>query len=483
MYAKVSLTVLGVVAVLILLAVYLKPPPSAVVSLVPAPHEHLLSKNKELVKRQYNNIFAYMVTVYPLSVDVLKGKSPEELVDMYDTLDIVFNCVRDQICVSVLPDGYFYLWKTYASKNMYSVHSSGDLIDGEPISRLIGGSNNPTRVVGPAPLDFPSHAYTRNIYYPFGPIYDDAFTRWTYLNGIDVSDKEGNMGFLWKHRNWAYGLSEGESVEVVAGVNQASSPGTWLIPFYGGGTGVRYTVGKTVWAVNKVDMLMKLLHEYKEHDDAMLLSVYGTSDPYIIIWGYCNGMNNAMWGALARDIDNNPVIYPQDYSAIPCTGILAATGLLTKGKIGQPVTGATCTDAQFSDIAMWYSHEYGMYDHEHSHEESIYGMIKFSIDAVCAAEDWILDRVCLVSSLDEPIFWLGSILGYKTLQMTVNASLNGTWQPLIVDLSLPRRWKQLVQQRKYVFIEEVDGKPGYTREAQRVFAKMAERMLSSATVI
>jgi hypothetical protein len=442
-----------------------------------------LSQDKGLVNREYKNILLYLITLYPGSSQKLYRKTPSEIIDIYDKLDLIFTFVGDNVRVNILPDGYFYFWKTYLNKNMYTVHSSGTLLDNEPF-RADGGSNNQLMVMGPAPDDFPIHTYSRNIYYPFGPIYDDAFTRWTYLNGIDVRNKEENMGFLWKYNKWAFGLKEGDKVEVAVRLNSAISPGIWLVPFYGGGTGVTYTIGRTKWAVNKVDMLLKLLQEFKEQNEDILFSMYNTSDPYIITWRYCCSMGYTnTWGALARDVDNNPVIFPGKYIEIPNTGILTETGLMTKNNIGESVRGSNSNEpVYFNDLALWYSHEYGMYDHEHSDDESTYGMIKFSIDAVCTAEDWILDRVCLVESLDEPIFWLGVTLGYQTLQFTVNASHNGTWQPLIIDLSLPKRWKRLAKNRRYVFIKQINDVPIYTSEAGVVFERITDRLLERATI-
>jgi hypothetical protein len=441
-------------------------------------HEHALSMDEKLVADEHAGILQYLSVLYPDSRTALQRKSPVDIVDIYDTLDIVFNCITGngtRVCVSVIPDGYFYSWKTYMDKRLYTAHSSGRLIDNEPISDMRGGSNNLQDGSAPAPANFPRHAYCRNIYYPFGPLYDDAFSRWTYLNGIDVNNTEGNMGFLWTHNSWAFGLAEGESVEVSVSAGSATSPGLWLTPFFGGGTGLAYTIGKTLRAVNKMDMLMKLLTEYRgTHGDELVLKTYGTTDPYTIVWRYCASTKDAReWGAMAVDGDNNPVIYPGDHIFIPNTGILAESGMMNKGSIGESVRGKLSTDVQFGDLATWYSYEYGV---------SVREMIKASIDAVCKAEDWILDRVCLIKAMDEPIFWLGVLLGYKTLQFTVNASPNGTWEPMILDLTMPSAWRTAAEQRRYVFLKQQEHAVVYTDEAGRVFANIVDTVLHRATV-
>lgn len=421
-------------------------------------HEHKLSVDKDLVKNKYVQVLNYLKKIYkkfPESTDV-------EVVDIYDTLDIIVCSYLDIEFPNILPDGYFYFWKTYVDSNKYTAHSSGLTLDGLNITKDLVGSNNPTMVLGPAPFNFPLNTFTRNIYYPFGPVYDDAFTKWTYLNGIDVTDTSSNMGFLWKHRNWAFGLKEGDSVEVTVLNKDASSPGIWLQPFYGGGTGTFYTVGKTRVGTNKIDVLMKLIKEYKlEYGDAYLQKTYGTSDPYHIVWRYCTSSNMNVWESMSQDVDGEMTIYPKEYIKIQNTGILAASGLLLSnvGKV----------DIEFKDIAEWYSSEYGV-------DKNI---IKYCIDEVCLVKDWLLDRVCSITSLDEPIYWFGSVLGYRTLQFTINASTNGTWEPLILDLSLPYEWKKVVvEDRKYIFIKNGDNGPYYTDEGVVVFRGILNKILA-----
>lgn len=494
---------------------------------------------------------AYLGRVYPLAVPHLGSMDAAALARVYTALGFVYNCCYtyrgelasgggwDALACCALSgnripyalQGYVYFWMTYAALNKHTVYSDGVNIDGKPHpaahmgsqrvdvpwgSRADGGEVDRANRSGPGPYWVPGYTLLRNIYYPFGPVYDESFKRWTYRNGIDA-DNGDNMGFLWKASNWtagapqrgrgwAFGAAAGEYVEVAHSSYEpgmAQSPGLWLTPWVGGGTGVFYRVGRTIVANNKMGAVFKLLNMLRDARardlDMPDLTAEGladfsrmsgreilhywfkTDDPYTIVWRYC--ARDGVWGAMSRTASGGALVLPSQWVGIDNKGVLAATGLFNPGQIGtsgQPYGPNAAVD--FAEVAAWYARKHGLGD------KPLAEQVKFAVDGAARSADYLLDRVCTIVTFDEPIFWLANVLGYETVQMPVSANGNGLWSPEIIHTAVPNRaWARLAKGRIYSWITGDDRKsmfdtakdaPRYTPEGLETWQETIARIIT-----
>ena len=339
------------------------------------------------------------------------------------------------------------------------------------------------------------YTFIRNIYYPYGPFYDTALKKWSWRDGIDV-DNPDNMGIPYTaHGNWAFGLQEGSYVEVTHASYEpgmVQSQGFWMTPFYGGGTGVFYRIGRTICAVNKMDALFRLVVKMSKSTPDMsgtrfsgmsgseiLKYWYKTDNPYEIVWRYCTSNT---WPAMAKTSTGGWLVVPKQWIGIDNKGVLAASGLFNKKSLGVPGQpyGANA-DVTFDDLAKWYANTAnGILDEA--------DVIRKSIDVTRKAKSYIMDRVCTIVSFDEPIFWLANVLGYTTVQLTVSANAGGLWSPEIIHTKIPDSvWSRSVKERIYPFIAGSDadsmfdiskGAPRYTMEGLAKWQQMTSTLLS-----
>lgn len=504
-----------------------------------------LEQPDEFYKNHFIHTKDYLKRVYPIASKTIDGMSFKEIARFYNKLDFIYNCCYEYSgdlapdggwkalpCCSneknklpYAPQGYFYFWPTYAKFNKPTAYSSGKYIEDEiyPVSligsqrpdipwgvRPDGGEVDALHRSGPAPFWVTLFTLVRNIFYPFGPVYDSSFKKWTYRNGINVDNTSDNMGFYCKTRNWASGLAMGEYVEVThsgwePGMTQ--SQGFWLNPFFGGGTGMFYKIGKTIVAPNKLAMLFKLLQRVSSRSSSqlnlpdaeeyggqnfrgmngvnLLKHWYGTSDPYLIVWKYCadDPQTGGLWGPMAKTSSGGWLVVPKQWVGIDNKGVLAATGLFNPGSIGVSGTpygpNAVVT---FSDVAKWYSKLHGF---DNLPAEKIRKRV---IDDVIKCKDYLLDRVCTIVTFDEPIFWLSVVLGIETVQMPISANGNGLWSPEIIHTHIPNPvWRDAVKARVYLYVDGDDSKsmfdiskgaPRYTMDGHYAWQDMISTIIT-----
>lgn len=513
----------------------------------------ILDQNEQFYMYNYAQTLQYLSQVYPLGIESFKKMNSKQLAIFYNNLDFYYNCCyayRNGPLVNegggwdalrccndkrnTLPypaQGYFYFWPTWASDSNYTVYSDSKSLDGKfyPLSligsqrpdvpwglRSDGGEIGHLQRSGPAPYWVALYTYLRNIYYPFGPIYDNALKKWTYKNGIDVNNSD-NMGFVNKNRNWAFGLKQGEYVEIAHSAwepGMVQSEGLWLTPFYGGGTGLFYKIGTTVVANNKMGMVFKLISILKTKKSSQLSMPdmskydgyakgpdftkmsgseilyywYGSDDPYEIVWKYCvtndsDQVNKGLWPAMSKTSTGGTVVLPKNWVFIDNKGILSASGLFNKGSIGVPTQpyGPNFV-VQFGDLVDYYVKKHGL------ENKSLYDIKKLTIDAARLSKDYIMDRVGTIVTFDEPIFWLANVLGVETVHMPVSANGNGTWSPEIMHTVVPNpEWAKMVKGRYYAFIEGDDAKsmfdisagaPHYTVPALEKWQDMISKVIT-----
>lgn len=528
MHSKLTLVVVCVIVAIMAIMVYRY-------SRIPRP---ILDQTEEFYRKHADHTRAYLARVYPIAAKTLASMDAMDIARFYNKLDFIYNCCYSYTgqlapgggwdalpCCSnksnllpYAPMGYMYLWATYATQNKHTVYSDGKTFDGAifPINmigsqrvdipwgaRPDGGEVDAANRSGPSPYWISLYTLIRNIYYPFGPVYDHTFKKWTYLDGIDPQNRD-NMGFTCKTRNWAFGIPAGEYVEVTHSAwepGMVQSQGMWLNPFFGGGTGLFYQIGHTFIANNKMDGLFKLAQQLAAASSSdldmpdmreqggidfssmsgsqILKHWYGTDDPYTIVWRYCT--SDETWPAMARTSTGGWVVVPKQWIYIDNKGVLSATGLFTPGKIGQNGQPYGPNAAiQFAEVAQWYADKHGVSGKD---------IIRFAIDGARQARDYLLDRVCTIVAFDEPIFWLANVLGYETVQLPVSANGNGLWSPEIIHTVVPdATWAKHVKGRLYDFVAGDDAKsmfdiskgaPRYTVEALEKWQDMISHMITS----
>ncbi len=507
-----------------------------------------LDQHYEFYNKHDAQTRAYLLRVYPLAAESLKNKTYVEVAEIYNSLDITYNCAYEyhgnlinkdggwnalscskdpKNLMPYPPQGYFYFWPTYAEKNQHTEYSSGYGFGEteEEAPRSAWGSQRPNvpwgiksdggeisrlERSGPSPFWVFTYSFVRNMYYPFGPLYDESFSKWTVLNGINVDDVEGNMGFVNKKKNWAFGVPEGEYVEVAHSSwepGMIQSQGFWMTPFYGGGTGLFYKIGRTLIARNKMHGLFKLINILatksaselqmpdmtslngpdfsKMSGKEILMFWYKTTDPYEIVWKYCatNKEGEGIWPAMSRTSSGGTVVFPKQWIGIDNKGVLSASGLFNPGEIGENGNPYGPNGVvNFRELALWHAKIHGRQNN------SMKEIIKDAIDHTISCKEYLMDRVCTIVAFDEPIFWLANVLGYETVQLTVSANANGLWSPEIIHTVVPdKKWAMNVKGRIYDFITGDDalsmfdiskGAPRYTMEGLFKWQQMISTVIT-----
>lgn len=478
----------------------------------------------------------YLLRVYPLAKNSLERCSALDIASVYNRLDFVYNCCyaysgglvdggwaplaccRDERNrMPYPPQGHFYFWLSYATLNIHTVYSDSRAFyhAADPRKALHSAESGQHRLVGsqrpdvawglrpdggeidaksrsgPAPYWVPTYSFVRNIYYPFGPFYSDG--KWAWRDGIDVRNAD-NMGIPHAGDKWAFGLAQGAYVEITHAAYEpgmVQSQGFWMTPFFGGGTGIFYRIGRTLVAVNKMDAVFRLVAEMAAaapdmagtsfagmSGSAILERWFGTADPYTVVWKYCS---RDTWPAMAKTASGGWLIVPKQWIGIDNKGVLAASGLFNKGAIGVP--GKPYGDnaaVTFDDLVAWYSAQNSIPDRQES--------IRRSIDCARHARSYIMDRVCTIVPFDEPIFWLANVLGYETVQLTVSANGGGLWSPELIHTVVPNEaWRRAVKERVYPYITGNDadsmfdvskGAPRYTMDGLAAWQDMIARVLT-----
>lgn len=457
-----------------------------------------------------NHVRTYLKRVYPLASKSIDSMKTRDLAKYYNNLSIMYNCSYEYSgpligqgsgwkalpCSSnkdnllpYVPDGYFYLWVTYAEKNKHTVKFSCALGDGVSYALSILGSQRPDipwgsrsdggeiskeSRSGPGPYWVFPYSMVRNIYYPFGPYFNESTKEWGYRN-IDRNS------FAFTCKKWFDGAPQGAYIEVAHSSwepGMVQSQGFWMTPFYTGGTGLFYRVGTTLIANNKCDALLKLLKKLvtKTSSDLnmpdttsrggtdfrsmsgkkILEHWYGTYDPYTIVWKYCANALIA-WPGMAKTSSGGFVVVPSKWVGIDNKCILSETGLFNPGNIGKhgkpygPNAAVT-----FEEVAKWYADSKGK---KFPSEKDFY---TYCINECAQSKDYILDRVGTIVSFDEPIFWLANILGIESVQLVLSSNANGLWSPELIHTVVPdNTWAQLVKGRIYDFLEGDDAKSSF----------------------
>lgn len=422
------------------------------------------------------------------------------------------------------PIGRFYSFKHYKDSNITSVLSdgTGDMSEWTSFRQTLhwgqsstGGEISKTCRSGPGPYWIQPYSLVRDFYYPNGITFKN--NKWVVT--CKMSSDLPNFGCGWNTpANWTFGKKEGDYVEVTHAQNNpgmAQSIGFWFNAMPGGGTGVFLQIGKTHVANNKVDTLFTLLDKLGKSSasdlastmsetkfagktgEEILISFYEKTDPYIITWKYINGE----WTGMGMTNDNLVVVDPSNaaWAFVGNKGVLGASGLMrdpnnisTSGPDGVGYTPNGTV--KFQDLAVWWSKQQAG-----SIVNTVADLTQDDKNKVIDAArnpkqdiDYFPNRAGGMVHPDEPICWLGFVLGIETIQMPMSANDNGMWVYEIIDLRIPTPsntpglpiqyvdWLKNARERKYGFLNGGGPNwPTWNVDAQRWWMVHMQKFLSA----
>ena len=383
---------------------------------------------------------------------------------------------------------------------------------------------------GSKPGPSPFMAGTRNLmrypYHPYG-IQNNLNGKWT-INGKDLFD----INYLFSHiitkydmhnisepygyykNYWADGYKEGDYIEVSHTGRQIGlieSTGFWVNHFPpNGGTGNFYKIGKTPKMIdyncnladidqivprNKVALLFTLLVEVKnskklpnvgsaladkiknngqrryfKNGSDYLKYLYGTDDPYTIVWYHCEGFTDELTPDKKQRIPlNNYAMSSNGYEFVDVKSWAVKNAVIPDGQPGNLFLKNTFMLDGGSQLGYMNNLSYQAYSYyalktyfkgkiPHDFLDGTYpnyytntGLnpvwyqngFKLSYKArkyildLAFKSNWFFDRVADGVAFDEPMNYFGTILGYETLQMTMDPTGNGIWGYEIIDIRFP----------------------------------------------
>jgi hypothetical protein len=344
---------------------------------------------------------------------------------------------------------------------------------------------------GPGPIWCTPYSLQRYLYAPNGIWYKDG--TWSVV--CNMSPSLPNMGCSpLPHSQWAYdwtkgvapgGFLEVSHIQTVPSV-APSTPGYWLNVYPGGGTGVFYQVGDpTRIGTNKIDLCVKMYAElagktaaqlrgslggtkYRGMSGAQVLTeIYGTSDTTSICWGYF--LANMPAKAYCKD-RQYPLIDTTDaaaWSSLTLGGLLGASGLVasptdiaTSRRDGSGYRGVAVSTRQ---VARWWLGRNPGPGGDKTFSPANQKRVLARVATPLAPDDYFLNACAIPMTFDEPLGWLGLVLGVQTLQSVAAPNGNGLWYYECCDLRLPdwfgtykgggdKTWLDLAKERVYQWI-------------------------------
>lgn len=404
-----------------------------------------------------------------------------------------------------------------------------------PSTNNFNTSRGPTNVSNgtkPGPSCF--YAGSRNLvkypYYPYGLQYTNG--SWT-LNGHQITDHD----YMFAHtlsssemrKNMMYALGQDGKTYWIDGYPKGShievghvghsptglpdSTGFWINHFPPrGGTGVFYEVGRCPVMLNpegglegveghaprnKVALLLTLLFEisqstelpnvgckladkdnkrqYFTNGKELLEHLYGTSDPYQIVFYHCVGYYDDILkkeGTWTRRPLQSYAMSSNGYSFCDTPMWAAKNSFLPEGTVGNAFAKSGVFYKGNNQLSYINNLSYQVYCYHvlltyfngsipDDMLDSPKGYVnyftsggetpvfyannvvrlsrkgrKYVIDLACQS-NWYFDRVADGVAFDEPMHYFGNILGYESLQMTADPTANGLWGYEIIDIRWP----------------------------------------------
>ncbi len=264
-----------------------------------------------------------------------------------------------------------------------------------------------------------------------------------FKNNKKIGDKVDNWEIIvnkpvkWNYpKGWLNGYSNNQFIEVTHFYHgpggMTTSPGWWYNCFTG--TGLFLNLGRTIVVRNKIDGVFKLASELATTDNgkSFLKKYFDSSDPYMIIYNfqigiYCGGKGGKT---------------PSSYCNIDIVPCCIAGG--SDAFKGLPDETGIAQENNFYNAVIRYQNSIGI-----SSNIPTYQGIKSAINAAINGNNYNLMRFALNILGDEPMFFMGSILGYDTIQLPFDPNSNGYFVYELIDLRLPPKYRVAVKQRDY----------------------------------
>lgn len=453
-----------------------------------------LIKNTDFYKNKRNDTLKYLQSVYPTSN--LEKLSDEDLGKLYNSLSIWYNCAakfgpingyfklkddgtyeKSTLCWQALPgcgtnwpilpytpQGWLYDWNSYIQnvswdfKNNKETKNKVDYTVANQIN-YSDCSKNVEDMTGSVPGKTfwfwfngpnPVWMYQRAIFrYNYNPGMGESYatggennTQYRYntpaLTPGEISDP--NLPFSWNcPKQWWTGVPSGHYLEVT----MASEPGLapsppicWFDGWRGSGTWVN--VGKTIVVRNKVDGVFKLATEaaQTEKGKKQLLSYFGTDNPYQVVKNLVSVDNNGMCvdnsGPIVYDGRRSSNTYKQNIRYNFCNPNTTNQGSIV-GITSSAINMNTVNSFYISDWYTWCG-------------DNTTPMPDSCVDKMRLGINYMADRQAAIMTFDEPLFALGTYLGYDSIQMPHSSNGNGRYQYEYLEL---RGYPDSVKNRDY----------------------------------
>lgn len=405
-----------------------------------------LAQPSEFYKQHRDATIKYLSSVYPTATSRWSRMSADELARFYNSLWFYYNCessfdktVRSDtsLCWQPLPgcgttypklpyspEGLIYSFDQWMQDWKPLVDSDGTL----PVASITGSVPGQTYwnwYNGPAPVWMFQRAVFRYIYTPTQPSIKEG----KYVPDL-VPGPHYKTDVYWKFPiHWNQGIKDNGYIEITA----ASEPGLALSPpllWFDGwtGSGVFLNVGRSFRARNKIDCLWRLCKLAKKRGfSAQMRQWFGSDNPDQIIFNLVTTKTNSDHCRVA------PVKVKGNDAFEICT-----SGMWNQASLPN-------TDKGWNNV-----YKYWVPDTKSWCATTVSECI---LD-MRFGRTYSADRLASIMTFDEPLFVMGQLLKFDTLQLVLSANGNGFWQYEILEL---RGYPDRVKQRDYTDILEVSG--------------------------
>ena len=428
-----------------------------------------LAQPRSFYRKHHEATLNYFDAVYPQGSESFHKLDALQLASFYNSLTFYYNCefqyhdedmnkipnrlnnqwdplpCAKKYPLPYPPQGIFFNFYTYQKYNMPYVYSNSDgtitFLKLENFGNCRPGLAFTTYESGkhgirPGPGMFWVLCRTiqRNIWFPLG--FKNAKEPLTNPRDdwqIVANDAE----LAWNYpAGWSTGYNDDEFVEVTHFFHGpgglTTSPGYWFNCF--AGTGLFVSLGKTFVARNKIDGVFRLAEELASTKEGKqeLQKYFGTSDPYMVVYLPQIGA----W--CGSDTSNHPSSYC-NVNIVPC----CISGGSDTQK-GLPLETGMVQENNYYEAIIRYQNNHGIAATTPTTEG-----IKIAVDASRFGTDYQLMRFALNILSDEPMFFMGSLLGYDTIQLPIDPNSNGYFVFELLDLRLPPKYREAVKTRDY----------------------------------
>ena len=446
---KILLIVLGIVlGISVLLIIYFNKRSASLL-----PDGSKLVKSSQFYNDKRSPTLEYLNKVYPTATESFKNMSSKKLAIFYNSLWFYYNCEAKYNsdtfhgnapdgppikrcwqalpgCGSTLPklpytpQGYLYSFNSWIYNWQPWIKSVSD-INPEDITSFAPGGWLWNWTSGPSPMFEPQRCIHRMIYNKDDPNFVNKIKQPALLPG-----EMGKWSSYWNYPNkWWLGIPDNGYIEVIGSDEPGmalSAAAIWLNGIVG--TGIFYNVGKSKIARNKVDGTFLLAQEMAQTDAGKkaLQDNYNTTDPYDVVALLLGSGDNGVLFVQQKA----PLVWdPVNNKTTECNwnkGALGANNIVSIPSDRNGWNNSTIIDTLY--WSSWCSEKTA------NSRKFAYGLPNKCIDDARFGNTYPADRIAAFGTFDEPITWMGTYLGYDSIQMLQSANGAGFWQVEIIHL-------------------------------------------------